>query len=73
MTAAQYDRLKSEQQWILSSEPATQPASHWSESVAQQIAAQSGIQLSEGHWEVIRYVRHYYLERGCFLEPRPKQ
>ena len=38
--------------------------------MAQQIAAQSGIQLSEAHWEVIRYVRDYYLERGFVRRSR---
>ena len=42
----------------------------WSESKAQQIAAQSGMQLSEAHWEVIRYVRAYYGERGFVRRSR---
>ena len=41
-----------------------------SESMAQRIAAQSGIQLAEAHWEVIRYVRDYYLERGFVRRSR---
>jgi len=71
MTAtAQQDRLKNEQQWIIGKQSGTQPAGQWSESMAQQIAAQSGIQLSEAHWEVIRYVRNYYLERGFVRRSR---
>lgn len=34
----------------------------WSESLAQKIAANEGIALSEAHWEVIRFVREFYLE-----------
>ena len=67
MTATtQHDRLKNEQEWF-SANPAT---GQWSEGVAQRIAAQSGLQLSEAHWEVIRYVRGYYLERGFVRRSR---
>lgn len=70
MTAtAQHDRLKNEQHWRFSA-AAGQPESQWSESMAQQIAAQCGIQLSEEHWDVIRYVRDYYLERGFVRRSR---
>jgi hypothetical protein len=40
------------------------PENGWSESMAQRIATKSGIRLSEAHWDVIRYVRDYYLEGG---------
>lgn len=71
MTAtAQHNNLKTEQHWSISAGSAGQPASEWSESMAQQIAAQSGIQLSEKHWDVIRYVREYYLERGFVRRSR---
>ena len=63
-TTAQHDHLKNEQGWTLTIGTATHPQSQWSESKAQQLAEQAGIQLSEAHWEVIRYVRDYYLERG---------
>jgi len=54
MTAAQHDRLKNEQEWILSAGTAVDPENGWSESMAQRIAAQSGIELSEAHttWSV---------------------
>ena len=70
MTAAQHDRLKNQQEWILSAGTVVDPENGWSESVAQRIAAQSGIELSEAHWEVIRYVRDYYLERGFVRRSR---
>ena len=69
-TTAQHDWLKSEKNSIFSTATAGQPESEWSESMAQQIAAQSGIQLSEAHWEVIRYVRDYYMERGFVRRSR---
>jgi len=63
MTArAQHSGLKNGQERIFA-----RPDGQWSETAAQQIARQSGIQLSDAHWEVIRYVRHYYLEHGGFV------
>ncbi|RPD96371.1 sulfurtransferase TusE [Candidatus Pantoea deserta] len=34
----------------------------WSEALAEQIAENEGIVLSEAHWEVVRFVRAFYLE-----------
>ncbi|MDF7681241.1 sulfurtransferase TusE [Enterobacteriaceae bacterium ESL0689] len=34
----------------------------WSEAMASVIARQEGITLSAEHWEVIRFVRNFYLE-----------
>ena len=34
----------------------------WSEGLAQAIAANEGIELSPEHWEVVRFVREFYLE-----------
>jgi tRNA 2-thiouridine synthesizing protein E len=34
----------------------------WSEAMAEVIAAQEGIALSVEHWEVVRFVRDFYLE-----------
>jgi tRNA 2-thiouridine synthesizing protein E len=34
----------------------------WSEALAEQIAVNETIELSEAHWEVIRFVRDFYLE-----------
>ncbi|SET50757.1 TusE/DsrC/DsvC family sulfur relay protein [Thalassotalea agarivorans] len=33
----------------------------WSEELAPALAAQDDLQLEEGHWEVIRFVREFYL------------
>ncbi len=33
----------------------------WSEPLAQVIAKQDGLTLTEAHWEVIRFVRQFYL------------
>jgi len=67
-THAQHDRLKTEQESIGPAEAAPPP--QWSESLAQRMAAQSGIQLSDAHWEVIRYVRDYYLKHGFVRRSR---
>lgn len=34
----------------------------WDEGVAEVLAAGAGIELSEAHWEIIRFIRAYYLE-----------
>ncbi|MEB6631804.1 sulfurtransferase TusE [Kluyvera cryocrescens] len=34
----------------------------WSEGLAKAIAANEGIELSPEHWEVVRFVRNFYLE-----------
>ncbi|GKX54930.1 sulfurtransferase TusE [Leminorella grimontii] len=34
----------------------------WSESMAVELARQEGIELSEEHWEVVRFVRDFYKE-----------
>ncbi|MCT8986271.1 TusE/DsrC/DsvC family sulfur relay protein [Shewanella phaeophyticola] len=34
----------------------------WQESMAPVIAATENIELTEQHWEVIRFVRNFYLE-----------
>ena len=34
----------------------------WSEALAEVIAGQEGIALSAEHWEVVRFVRAFYLE-----------
>ena len=34
----------------------------WSEAMAEVIAAQEGISLSVEHWDVVRFVRDFYLE-----------
>ncbi|CUU23575.1 sulfurtransferase TusE [Duffyella gerundensis] len=34
----------------------------WSEELAEHIASEEGLELTEAHWEVIRFVRNFYLE-----------
>ena len=36
----------------------------WSESVARARAQEEGIELTEGHWEVVHFLRDYYNEFG---------
>jgi tRNA 2-thiouridine synthesizing protein E len=37
-------------------------ASSWNEIVAEQLAAFNHIKLTERHWEIIWFIRRYYLE-----------
>lgn len=37
-------------------------SSEWSEGLAQVIAGQEGITLTPEHWEVVRFVREFYLK-----------
>jgi tRNA 2-thiouridine synthesizing protein E len=42
-----------------------QQPEQWNEQIAQEIAAEAGIEhLSDRHWLVIRYMRDTYLESG---------
>lgn len=34
----------------------------WSESIAEAMAAVDDLQLSEAHWDIIRFLREYYHE-----------
>ncbi len=43
----------------------------WNEDLAPLIAAGDGIQLSEDHWEVVRYVRRFYDEFNTSPSIRP--
>lgn len=36
----------------------------WDEAQAQRTARQEGIELTEKHWDVVHYLREYYLEQG---------
>jgi len=36
----------------------------WDEQVAKALAAQIGIELTEAHWKVLRFLRDDYAERG---------
>lgn len=34
----------------------------WNEEVAQRLAEVNNIQLNDAHWEIILFIRHYYLQ-----------
>ena len=36
----------------------------WSEDIAKALAANIGIELGEGHWQVIKFLREDYKEQG---------
>ena len=38
---------------------------HWTEEVARVLAQESGLEvLNDAHWQVIRFLREYYLQNG---------
>jgi tRNA 2-thiouridine synthesizing protein E len=45
-------------------------AEDWSEGLAARFALQDGVVLTEDHWQVIRFVRDYYLRFKTFPMPR---
>jgi tRNA 2-thiouridine synthesizing protein E len=42
----------------------------WSEDFARALAVQEGLQLTDEHWEVIRFLRDYYHEHGVQAQVR---
>ncbi|MCW8876993.1 MAG: TusE/DsrC/DsvC family sulfur relay protein [Kangiellaceae bacterium] len=46
-------------------------ASQWDESIAEIIAKLEGIELTQDHWQVIRYVRQFYNEFNTSPSIRP--
>jgi TusE/DsrC/DsvC family sulfur relay protein len=42
----------------------------WSEDFARALAGQEGLELTAEHWEVIRYIREYYLTHGVQAQVR---
>jgi len=43
----------------------------WSESLAEQLAAQDGIQLTLAHWEILRLLRQFYQQFELSPAMRP--
>jgi tRNA 2-thiouridine synthesizing protein E len=46
-------------------------ANDWNESLARTIAQMEGIDLTDDHWQVVRYVRQFYLEFNTSPSIRP--
>ena len=38
--------------------------SNWNREEAEQIAAEEGLVMNESHWQVVEFLRNYYLENG---------
>jgi TusE/DsrC/DsvC family sulfur relay protein len=36
----------------------------WNETIAQALAQQEGVEMSDAHWEVVRFLRNYYMKHG---------
>jgi TusE/DsrC/DsvC family sulfur relay protein len=45
-------------------------AEDWSEGLAVRFALQDGVELTNDHWQVIRFVREHYLRFKSFPMPR---
>jgi tRNA 2-thiouridine synthesizing protein E len=43
---------------------------HWDRDSALELATQEGIELDSRHWEVITFLRRYYLDHGWPAQPR---
>lgn len=43
---------------------------NWTEEVAVALARQENIQLTEDHWDAIRFMREYYMERQIAADVR---
>lgn len=46
-------------------------SSQWNEEIAIQIAALENIEMTEDHWQVVRYVRQFYQEFNTSPSIRP--
>ncbi len=64
-TSLSLDSLETDPQGYL------KDASLWSEHLAKQIADKEGIELTDDHWQVIRYVRQFYEEFNTSPSIRP--
>jgi tRNA 2-thiouridine synthesizing protein E len=42
----------------------------WNEDVARMLAAEEGIDLSDEHWRVLRFMREYFAEHGIAADAR---
>ncbi|MCS7090318.1 MAG: TusE/DsrC/DsvC family sulfur relay protein [Verrucomicrobiota bacterium] len=42
-----------------------QNPAQWNRDIAQEIASEMGIQLTDAHWKVIEFLRRDYQERGA--------
>lgn len=42
----------------------------WNEALAESLAAEEGISLSDEHWRVIRFLRHYCEQNGTLCSAR---
>lgn len=47
-----------------------QNMAEWSEDFARALARQEGIELTEEHWQVIRYIREHYAEHQVQAQVR---
>jgi tRNA 2-thiouridine synthesizing protein E len=43
---------------------------HWDRDSARESAAHEGIELTDRHWQVITFLRRYYLDHGWPARPR---
>lgn len=36
----------------------------WNEDIGRSLAQQEGVEMSDSHWEVVRFLRDYYMKHG---------
>ncbi|MEM9102763.1 MAG: TusE/DsrC/DsvC family sulfur relay protein [Pseudomonadota bacterium] len=46
-------------------------AAEWTEEIAEQIAASEQLELTQDHWQVIHYVRHFFEQYNTSPAIRP--
>lgn len=71
-SAAGFDMLQvADQQIATDSEGYLENLDDWQPDVAEQIARQEGLELTEAHWEIIRLLRQFYQEFELSPAMRP--
>jgi len=65
VTQSALDQLETDPQGYLKN------AQDWSEEIARAIASRENINLTEDHWQVVNYVRQFYLEFETSPSIRP--
>lgn len=43
---------------------------HWDPEIASQLSSDEDLELGEEHWQIIRYMRHYYDEHRIACDAR---
>ena len=55
---------------VLINEILAGPTQDWNDDVAQELARQENIELTDDHWDVLRFMRDYYAEHQIAVDVR---